>query len=98
MRKEMIRKIQILSISSLFIISMFSTIALSQQLSTTSSEWTVMIYLNGDNKLSAAQIQELQLIKNVGSTEQVILTVLIDGDQEGDTEFPHRSFTKVKKK
>ena len=97
MRKEMIRKIQILSISSLFIISMFSTIALSQQLSTTSSEWTVMIYLNGDNKLSAAQIQELQLIKNVGSTEQVILTVLIDGDQEGDTELYYIEDTVLEK-
>lgn len=78
-------KIRIFFVCSLFIVSLFSTVAVSKELSTDSSEWVLMIYLNGDNKLSAAQQQVLQQIKNVGSNEEVIFTVLIDGDQEDDT-------------
>jgi hypothetical protein len=48
-------------------------------------EWTIMIYLNGDNTLSAAQGLILEEIRQVGSTDDVQLAVLIDQNQDDDT-------------
>jgi len=48
-------------------------------------EWTIMVYLNGDNALSAAQGVILEEIRQVGSSADVQLTVLIDQNQEDDT-------------
>jgi len=52
-----------------------------------SLEWVIMCYLNGDNALSAAQGIILEEIRQVGSTSQVQLTVLIDQNQIGDTKL-----------
>ena len=48
-------------------------------------EWTIMVYLNGDNALSTAQGLILEEIRQVGSSADVQLTVLIDQNQEDDT-------------
>jgi len=48
-------------------------------------EWVVMLYLNGDNVLSAAQGQILEEVRQVGSTSQVQFAVLIDQNQDDDT-------------
>ena len=48
-------------------------------------EWVIMVYLNGDNALSSGQGVLLEEIRQVGSTADVQLTVLIDQDQVGDT-------------
>jgi hypothetical protein len=50
-----------------------------------SLEWVIMVYLNGDNVLSAAQGVILEEIRQVGSSADVQLTVLIDQNQEDDT-------------
>jgi len=50
-----------------------------------SLEWTIMIYLNGDNALSATQGVTLEEIRQVGSTDDVQLAVLIDQNQVDDT-------------
>ena len=50
-----------------------------------SLEWVIMVYLNGDNALSAAQGVILEEIREVGSTSDVQLTVLIDQNQDDDT-------------
>lgn len=50
-----------------------------------SLEWAIMVYLNGDNALSAAQGVILEEIRQVGSTSDVQITILIDQNQEDDT-------------
>jgi hypothetical protein len=52
-----------------------------------SLEWVIMVYLNGDNALSAAQGVILEEIRQVGSSTDVQLTVLIDQNQEDDTKL-----------
>lgn len=48
-------------------------------------DWVVMVYLVGDNNLSAAQGQVLESIRQEGSSEQVEITLLIDQIAVGDT-------------
>lgn len=50
-----------------------------------SYEWVVMMYLVGDNNLSAAQGQVLQAIRQEGASDQVGITLLIDQIAVGDT-------------
>jgi len=83
MKRSSYQKILFSIICSLLILS--SSMSVISKESNASIDWVVMIYLNGDNKLSAAQQQILQQIQNVGSTEAVIFTILIDGDQLDDT-------------
>lgn len=49
------------------------------------SEWTIMIYLNGDNYGYSGAQNTLDKVKMVGSTDAVRFVVLIDGDSDGDT-------------
>ena len=49
------------------------------------SSWTVMLYLNGDNTLSTIQAQVLEAVRQVGSSAEVNLAVLIDQKNNGDT-------------
>ena len=48
-------------------------------------DWVIMVYLNGDNNLSAAQGQFLQTIKQAGSSSEVNIVILIDQKKVGDT-------------
>lgn len=48
-------------------------------------EWVLMIYLNGDNNISAAQGQVLNNIKNEGASPSVSISILIDQRQVNDT-------------
>ena len=52
-----------------------------------SLDWVIMCYLNGDNALSSAQGLISEEIRQVGSTSQVQLTILIDQNQVGDTKL-----------
>ncbi len=52
---------------------------------TNAVEWVIMIYLNGDNNLSAFQGQLLEKIRQVGSSNQVKIVIFIDQNQVGDT-------------
>lgn len=51
------------------------------------SEWVVMIMLNGDNLLSAAQQQLLNQLQNIGATEEVKISILYDSNTDGDTKL-----------
>jgi len=64
-----------------------NNIIIQNENSNRSLDWVIMCYLNGDNALSAAQGVILQEIRQVGSTSQVQLTVLIDQNQIGDTKL-----------
>jgi len=37
----------------------------------TEKQWTIMVYLAGDNNLDSAGVTDLKEMKEVGSTEQV---------------------------
>jgi hypothetical protein len=52
-----------------------------------SADWTIMMYLVGDNNLSAAQGQVLQNIRQCGSSEQVAIALLIDQNTASDTKL-----------
>lgn len=54
---------------------------------TDSSDWTIMFYFNGDNKLSDSMQVDLNIIKNVGATEDVRFAILSDSDEIGDTKL-----------
>lgn len=42
------------------------------------TEWTVMVYLNGDNNLERAAVQDLSEMANIGSSNQVNLIAQVD--------------------
>lgn len=50
-------------------------------------DWVIMMYLVGDNNLSAAQGQVLQAIRQGGSSEQVAIALLIDQNTASDTKL-----------
>jgi hypothetical protein len=50
-------------------------------------DWAIMMYLVGDNNLSAAQGQVLQYIRQAGSSEQVAIALLIDQNTASDTKL-----------
>ncbi len=52
-----------------------------------SVDWTIMVYLVGDNNLSAAQGQVLQNIRQAGASEQVAIALLIDQNTASDTKL-----------
>jgi hypothetical protein len=49
------------------------------------ADWVLMVYLNGDNNLSAAQGQVLENIRQAGSSASVNIAILIDQKLVGDT-------------
>ena len=49
------------------------------------SKWTMMLYLNGDNYANSDSQNILNEAKMVGSTNEVRLLALFDGDLYGDT-------------
>ena len=49
------------------------------------ADWVLTIYLNGDNNLSSAQGQTLENIRQVGSSSEVNIAILIDQNQVNDT-------------
>jgi len=52
-----------------------------------SVDWAIMVYLVGDNNLSAAQGQVLQNIRQAGASEEVAIALLIDQKNVGDTKL-----------
>jgi len=62
-----------------------TTIVKETRPTTLPSNWVIMVYLNGDNNLSAAQGQVLENIRQAGSSAQVNIVILIDQNQVGDT-------------
>jgi len=78
------KKIFCLSIVIIFLAS----IGQAQIVTTnTDSDWVIMFYFNGDNKLSDSMQGEINIIKNVGPTEDVKFAVLSDSDEIGDTKL-----------
>ncbi len=47
--------------------------------------WTVMYYISGDNKLSAVQQNLLESMRQIGSTEDVNIAILIDFNELDDS-------------
>ena len=47
-------------------------------------QWTVMVWMAGDNNLEDAALDDLQELKQVGSTDDVDILVQLDrmGDQQ----------------
>ena len=62
-----------------------TTIVKETRLTNQASDWVIMMYLNGDNNLSAFQGQFLQTIKQAGSSSEVNIVILIDQKTVGDT-------------
>ncbi|KYK21482.1 hypothetical protein AYK25_03295 [Thermoplasmatales archaeon SM1-50] len=58
-------------------------------------EWVIMMYLVGDNNLSAAQGQVLENIRQVGSTADIQITLLIDQNLVGDTRLYYLNGTNL---
>lgn len=58
---------------------------INQSATLNATNWLVMYYLNGDNLLNPVQQQTVQILRAVGSTEDVSIAILVDGDQQGDT-------------
>jgi Clostripain family len=52
-----------------------------------SADWTILVYLVGDNNLSAAQGQVLQNIRACGASDQVAIAILIDQNTASDTKL-----------
>jgi hypothetical protein len=52
-----------------------------------SADWAIMVYLVGDNNLSAAQGQVLQNIRQAGASEEVAIALLIDQNTASDTKL-----------
>jgi len=48
---------------------------------TTEKQWTIMVYLAGDNNLDSAGVNDLQEMKKVGSTDQI--NVIAQFDRQG---------------
>ena len=89
------RKISILFIIGLMIFGGFGASVISSSAQTMNSEWVIMYYLNGDNKLSAVQADRLDAIQNVGSSDQVNIAILIDQDSDGDTRLYYLEGTEL---
>lgn len=53
-------------------------------------QWTLMVYLAGDNNLDSAGVADLQEMKKVGSTDQV--NVLAQFDRRGSTQATKRYY------
>lgn len=70
---------------SLCIAGQAATIVTEARSTNQASDWVIMIYLNGDNNLSAAQGQVLENIRQAGSSSQVKIVLFIDQNQVGDT-------------
>jgi len=51
------------------------------------ADWVIMVYLVGDNNLSAAQGQVLQNIRQTGASADVSIALLIDQKTVGDTKL-----------
>jgi len=47
--------------------------------------WTLMYYISGDNKLSAIQQNHLEGMRQIGSTEEVNIAILIDFNEVDDS-------------
>ena len=56
----------------------------------TEKEWTVMVYLAGDNNLDSAGVIDLKEMKKVGSTEQI--NVIAQFDREGKSIATNRYY------
>ncbi len=87
---EKMRKILVITLIGVLLLSSQTIIGakvISKQIEKTnrSLDWVIMCYLNGDNALSSAQGVILEEIRQVGSSSQVQLTVLIDQNQIDDT-------------
>jgi hypothetical protein len=59
------------------------------------ADWVIMVYLNGDNNLSAAQGQILQNIRQAGSSPEVNIALLIDQNLVGDTRLYYLNDTSL---
>ncbi len=72
----------------LIIVIFLASIGQSHMATTnTDSDWVIMFYFNGDNKLSDSMQTEINIIKNVGTTEEVKFAILSDSDEIGDTKL-----------
>ncbi len=63
-------------------IALCAFLALSSAvLATETKEWTVMVYIAGDNNLAEAGLDDINEMEAVGSTDQVNIVVQIDGSE-----------------
>ncbi len=86
------KKIVILIFCILLTISSYNIVIADGQkfnvdISNTSYNWGLMIYLNGDNLLYQVQNQVLEKIENIGSSDQVHIAILHDSNADGDTKL-----------
>jgi hypothetical protein len=51
------------------------------------SDWVIMFYFDGDNTLSNSMQAEINIIKNVGATDEIRYAILSDSDEIGDTKL-----------
>jgi hypothetical protein len=73
-----------------------TTIAKESSVTNQASDWVIMVYLNGDNNISAAQGTLLENIRQAGSSAQVKIVLFIDQNQAGDTRLYYLDGTALK--
>jgi len=82
----MLRKIYLLI--AIFLIAVIPTVSAK-------ANWTVMVYMDGDNNLEAFAIENFLKISNVGSTDNVNIVVLLDRAMGFDDRFGDRTTAKI---
>jgi hypothetical protein len=80
----MYKKIKSLAVPLLLLFSIFSFTPLLHANGRT-YEWIFMVYMDGDNDLEAALIDDFEEMAEVGSSDTVLVAVLFDGDSDGDS-------------
>ena len=58
----------------------------------TEKQWTVMVYMAGDNNLDGAGVVDLEEMKKVGSTNQ--LNVIVQFDRQGKDQATNRYYVR----
>jgi hypothetical protein len=49
------------------------------------ADWTILVYLNADNSLYSAGLDDMKEMEAVGSTKKINVVVQFDGNQNGDS-------------
>ncbi len=79
------KKLVILLVSILLITVLQPMYTAQENTEKDEAMWTVMYYISGDNKLSAVQQNLLENMRQIGSTEDNNIAILIDFDEVDDS-------------
>jgi len=75
------------SIGLLILSSSYADVIPSSASNAAAANWTLMLYLDGDNQLSSLLQQRVQQIASVGTGPTVEIAILFDGNENDDTKL-----------